>query len=680
MFSLFFTGLQQDFKIFLLAPLVLAIFRLAFILTYAPNKNPRSELKKWLTTFNYGFWWGMDFNAYVFLYSLILVSLPAAFFSSYFAIGDTVRVVGVTIYLAILYLAFMGKMIFYYHFHDTFNQTIRLGRNADKKNFIDIFFNQNHGALILIGFPVYLALCAMAAKFLLALPTVSYIELSSPIAQYALNTAVFLLSILLFYFFRYGGTLNHRKKPEWDEVPVIVKDDIFFSKATIDDLIALELVYKKPLNTALTHSDEESIAIFKDALPESPAIISAIQAKENPLLSLRRTARGAKIKKPAHIFLIVGESHGQAPFDSFYKDLKLMEYSEKWRSEEHTVAINNFLPGGMISQPSLVSLAAGIFDCDLELNENKTFWFNNVPTSLPLQLKKLGYKSRFFYGGGLNWSSLEHFMPAIGFDESYGGSKLCPPNSPATWLGVYDHIFLNSLAEFIEKNNSEPTFNLIYTTSNHGPYNMPYEKMGFDIEKLMPNAPRELKNDTMTRRRFGGMWYADKAIIDFVYAMRKLYPDSLFIVTGDHTTGLMPYNFGLVDRNEPTLRESVLTSFAVSHPELTPAMLKSEIGSHASILATIMELIAPADTPYLSIAPPLTENIDHVVTPYCYLTSDIVGDYRSELTQPLAPSSTMPPYGRELDFTRERAALLELTSYMLRHSELLNDAGIGKIV
>ena len=36
--------------------------------------------------------------------------------------------------------------------------------------------------------------------------------------------------------------MNHRNKPEWDVVPTIVKEDIFFAKATIDDLEALKLV------------------------------------------------------------------------------------------------------------------------------------------------------------------------------------------------------------------------------------------------------------------------------------------------------------------------------------------------------------------------------------------------------------------------------------------------------
>lgn len=116
MFSLYFAGVQQDFKMAILSPILCALFRLAFILIYRDKKTPSGEWRKWLTCFRYGFWWGMDFNAYVFLYSMVLVSIPGAFFASYYAIGDTVRQAGLLIYAVVLYTAFIGRLIFYYHF------------------------------------------------------------------------------------------------------------------------------------------------------------------------------------------------------------------------------------------------------------------------------------------------------------------------------------------------------------------------------------------------------------------------------------------------------------------------------------------------------------------------------------------------------------------------------------
>lgn len=94
MFELFWQGMQQDFKLMLVAPLVCAIFRLVFIWIYGPKKTPKGEWRKWFECFRYGFWWGLDFNAYVFLYAMVLVSLPGAFIPVYYELGDTVRLVG----------------------------------------------------------------------------------------------------------------------------------------------------------------------------------------------------------------------------------------------------------------------------------------------------------------------------------------------------------------------------------------------------------------------------------------------------------------------------------------------------------------------------------------------------------------------------------------------------------
>lgn len=677
MFSLFWAGIQQDIKLVLLAPAACALFRLAFILVYGPKKSPVGEWRKWFTCFRYGFWWGMDFNAYVYLYLLVLVSLPAAFIPSYYAFSDSVRLVGVTAYLVVLYTAFMGKMIFYYHFHDTFNATMKLGRNADKKNFADIFFHQNHGAWILLGYIPYTWLSWQAGSCLLRLPSLPYLSVSSSWLQYGANTVVFLVAVLFFYWLRYGGTLRHRQKPEWDEVPPIVKNDMFMGKATVDDLIAFELACKREVSDALRHSDAEAMEVL-DPIMSSPQIF-----QEDMWAPFLHHAKGARISKPKHIFFLLAESHGQAPFDAPYEYLNLMSASRRYRSQAHTLAIDNFLPAGMISQPSLVSLLAGVYDADMELNENKAFWYGNMPISLPLQLKRLGYRTEFWYGGGLNWGSLEHFVPAIGFDAWHGGPDFCPQGSPKTWLGVYDHIFLEQAAELIRQDDGEqPVFHFLYTTSNHGPYNMPYEKYGFDASKVMSDAPESLLKNGKMMKQMAGIWYADQALIKFVEEMQAAYPDSLFVVTGDHTTGLIPFKCGVVKRTEPNLRESVLTSFAMSHLELTTDMLAGNtIGGHMNIMPTLFELVAPKGFEYYSIAKPLTEPIDRVVTPYCWMTSDRIGDYRDSLAQQLAVAEELLPFERDKDqFREERDAWCELTGWLVRHPELLDDAGRGKRV
>ncbi|BEU87411.1 LTA synthase family protein [Selenomonas sp. TAMA-11512] len=667
MFSLFFTGLQQDLKIFLLVPIVCALFRLLFILIFRPKKSPVGEWRKWFTCFRYAFWWGMDINAYAFLVPLLLISLPAAFIPSYFAVSDTVRGIGITLFLCILYTAFVGKLIFYYHFHDIFNHMVRLGGHADKKNLLDIFFRQNHGGWILLGYIPFAALSYTASSALLSTPTIPYLSVENTSLQYALNLLVFLASIALFYWIRYGGTFLHRHKPEWDDIPVLVKDDVFMAKATVDDLIALKLVYKVPFSNALRHSDEESVEILAPLLPAS-----AFAEDKDPLEHFHRTATGAKIKKPSRIFFLFGESHAQSPFDPIYDDLGLMTASKAFRALPSTISIDNFFPAGLNSRPSLAGVISGIYDGEMAINEMQDFWRRAPITALPLQLKALGYKTYFWYGGALNHGSMEHFLPGQGFDRALGGPSFCPKGSPSTWLGVYDHIFLEEAAARIREENDDYAFHFLYTTSNHGPFSLPYESLGFDIDAVMPKRADTFRNEPALWRRFASAWYADQVLCRFIDAMRETYPDSLFLVTGDHSMGIMPFDKGLLARTEPVLREDYLTSFAISHPDLKrDTLAQNTLGSHMHILPTLIDLIAPAGHAYHSIMPPLTERIDTVITPYGYLTSDTIGSYREAYEEDLAPTASLPARHHEIRFTEERDALIELTGYLVRHPELL---------
>ena len=671
MFSDFFLGMQQDLKIFLLPPVICAVFRLIFILVYRPKKSPVGEWRKWITCFRYGFWWGMDFNAYAFLIPLVFVSMPAAFFPAYFAVGDTVRMALFLAYAAVLYTAFIGKMVFYAHFHDTFNQTIWLGRNADKRNFADIFFHQNHGAWLLLGYLPYLTCCYFAGNAVLSLPSAAYPTVSEGAGQYVVNALVFIGAILLFYWLRYGGTLRHRKKPEWDEVPAAVKEDAILGKAAIDDLIALKMVWKRPVRECLNHTDAESRAIMTAIMPTSFA--------GAPLEVFRRTAQGARITPPRHIFFLLAESYGQVFFDEPYAALNLMEAGARFRAEKHTVSINNFLSGGMISQPSIVSLLLGIYDADMELNENVLFWDHTLPTALPRQLKELGYRTSFWYGGGLNWGSLVHFVPALGFDAAHGGMDICGEDAPRTWLGVYDHIFLDEAARRIRTEGDDvPSFHFLYTTSNHGPYRIPFEECGFDAARLNPQMGAALRKNSLKYRGLGCAWYADWALCRFITQMREAFPDSLFIVTGDHMGGEAPLIRGLAVREEMLLRERILTSFSMHHAELTEAHLAHNvIGGHLNILPTLIELIAPQGFSYYAVEKPLTEPIDCVVTPYAWLTREEIGYYRERAAQELTVTAGELPWLLDTErFTAERDAYCELTAYYVRHPELLMKSNI----
>ena len=75
--------------------------------------------------------------------------------------------------------------------------------------------------------------------------------------------------------------------------------------------------------------------------------------------------------------------------DPMYAVVHALDGSRKLAQDEHTAYLNNFLPAGNVSRPSIVSLMTGIYDAQLELNENEAFWHGTLPTALAWQMKKI---------------------------------------------------------------------------------------------------------------------------------------------------------------------------------------------------------------------------------------------------------------------------------------------------
>lgn len=665
MFEQFFLSMQQDIKLFFFFPVLCAVFRTIFIKVYNPYDSLKGKGKVIWNCYRYGFWWGMDFNAYLFLIPFVLVTLPVTFGVFSFVAGNMVRLYIGLIYALILYGAFVGKMIFYYHFHDIFNQTIRLGAKAEKHNLLDIFLHQDHGlAIIAAGF-VYYFVCKYSIYGFLALPSLPYPAFSSSLIAYVFNTLVVLALIVGFYFFRYGGTLLHDNKPEWDTIPAIVKKDIFFARATVDDLPALKAVRKKKPNKLLERTDEENIKAIQNIVPQQKCL-------ENPLYHFQRKTKGPKISKPSHIFLLVGESYMHQLFEPAYQCLNLVSGGNTLYQDPHTAVLHNFLSAGIISRPSIVSLMTGIFDAGLELNERESWWRGTVPTALPLQLKRLGYRSTYWYGGSLTHGNFNQFAPACGFDQARAATEFCGPDAPQTWVGVYDNVFLEKAAELIQKEDSgQPEFHFLYTTSFHGPFKIDLEKYGYSTEGVMPNAPTAIKNDKAIQKELGTFWFSDQAVGKFIQTMRNAYPDCLFIVTADHAINLSCLK--KMTGHDETIHDRRTPVFMLNHHELDQSILAGNVlGSHMHIMPTIMELIAPQGFMYYSLFSSMTEPLDHAISPANWLRPDAIGYYDNDFYQPLGPEY-VPTDLREgpRPYLKEIAGMEAITAYLVNHPELL---------
>ena len=666
----FFLSLQQNIKLMIWAPILSTIFRIIFMRTYNPYPTWQGRWQSVLGALRYGFWWGMDFDAYVFLVPLVLITIPALFFDTYHRYEDMVRLIGLTIYSCVLYAAFAGKMIFYKHFHDTYNYMVHYGKHAEKNNLIDVFFNQDRGLLVLVGFIPVAIISWLAGSAFLSLSSIHYPAFESTWMTVLWNIFLVIVSVVGFYWFRYGGTLSHDDKPEWDTIPTVVKEDIFFARATVPDLCALETVYKNPLRSEYTASEEDINNAINRVVPRDYK--DNWDTLDNPLYAFKRIAKGPKITKPKHIFFIVGESIPQWSLDETHKSLNICPGLWNFKEQSHTVQIPNFLPAGNVSRPSIVSLMSGIYDAGLEINERESFWHGAFPTSFAHQMKQLGYQTIYWYGGNASYGNFNHFGKAQGFDRVESASIFCGPNAPKTWVGVYDHVFLENIAQQI-KEIDEPTFHFIYTTSNHGPYKMEDDLLDYDPQKVMPDVGEDLRSNKTRNKELATYRYSDKAIFNFVKSMKDAYPDSLFVVTGDHSNLFGSLNNTSLIHRDYTLRDTFCTVGLLQHPELDNHMIATQKGTHMSFMPTIIEAIAPKGFEYYSITPSLFENQpETLVTPYQWITDTMMGDVRMDYGESNKPSAEPVEQIRPIDNHADEARdWTLLTTWLINHEKTL---------
>lgn len=695
MFETFYYGLQQSFKLFLVFPILCGILRFIFIITNHPYGTLKGRWNTVWGSMRYGFWWGMDYNAYVFLAGVILVALPSAFIVSYQNISDWVFITLGALYGSLIYVAYMGKLIFYKHFGDVYNYLVNMGKHADKKILVGVFFRQDHGGWIIAGYFLYLPLLIAVCYGMLQLPSAGYYGALPSGWRYIANTLVVVFSIAGFYWVRYGGTFMHDNKPEWDTIPTDVKEDTFLAKATVDDLVALKWVKKRTFNDGFTRSEESLQDGVKHVLKDlnSTEALNQIETAEdteksvwdastNPLWLCQHEAAGARISRPKHVFLIVGESIPQWPMDELFADAHVMDGVKGLSQLSTAWTIPHVLPSGNISRPSIVSLMTGLFDSQFELNEREAFWQGTVPTSFARQMKALGYQSIYWYGGNASNGNFNKFGKAQGFDEVRSAMLFCGKNAPTTWVGVYDDVYLKSVSEQLAS-IEEPTFHFVYTTSNHGPYKIPDSVLNFNPDSDIPNMPESIRRDKKRCKEIATGRYADRAITDFVHRIQAEYPDSLIIITGDHSncftrlasTDWLPRDW--------SMHERFCTMLTFIHPEMAAIKKKVDVGpqlaTHMQIMPTVIELLAPKGFTYYSIQPSLFDTQLPVVgTPQQWFYSGYMG--ASEVANSIEPISgsvrEVLPKGDESVITQykpvgeaQMQAYRDFTAWIVRHEK-----------
>ena len=143
--------------------------------------------------------------------------------------------------------------------------------------------------------------------------------------------------------------------------------------------------------------------------------------------------------------------------------------------------------------------------------------------SLASFLKREGYKTRFVYGGNANFDDMKRFFLGNGFDDVIEEKDFSNYTFKGSW-GVCDEDLFAKTHEILDADGKEPSFTLVFTSSNHSPFEFPENT----IE--LYETPAATVNNAVK--------YADYAIGRFFEMARNssYWDHTLFLVVADHNS------------------------------------------------------------------------------------------------------------------------------------------------
>lgn len=600
-------SLQQDLKLFLFILGVMCLFRGAFIVimhSYMSDVTTWSDIGLALY---YGLRISLKSAGLLGLFSLILCAL-----FSLLRIGTRIpwRFYAGSVYLLLLTILFYARIPYYEQFHMGFNQLLF---NTFEDDAVALF----HTMIQQYQLPQRFVLAMVTAwalirlfRIWLRLPQFRLPKFSRWYEQIAFRACLLGLIYFLGIFIRFGGSLTYAHNIDWENSGV-TKDPLL-NEAILDDVQALYRAYE--LNERLNSST--GIDLDATKLNQYGTYVAGHSVESHNLDDyLKKKAQGAKIEKPKHIFLILSESYANWPLLPEYSNLQISQGLKGLIAQPDAAYVSTFLPNGMSTISGLTGVITGLTDVNLYVNYLPEAYRGPLPTAIAPQMKKLGYKPRFWYGGPSSWEKIKDFTLAQGFDEFYGSGDF-KSEGGNVW-GSDDKYLFQAVAEHMSEEDS--TFNVILTVSNHAPFTVDLAKEGFDENKVRAALPEGLRNNQDLVKQLGHFWYADQKLAQFVTKMRSQYPDSLFLIMGDHADRL---NL----ENNPGLYKRYGIPFVVYGQGIRKDIFPtSSAGSHINVAATLIELVAPRGFEYYALSNSLTRGQKMGINYGYWLSSNYMG-------------------------------------------------------
>lgn len=634
-------GIQQELKAFLFFSILFTLFRIVFLIKFQSQLDT-TTMNSILMSLWLGFRLSLKTVGSIVLVSLLFATLPSIVWPKWKAQGVRKVWYGfVTIFFTLL---FMGRIPFYTIFNSSYNAMLINGKHDDIYAIINTAINEYHGIPYLIG---GIALSIVFSWLLVKVLNTNTYEWAPNTKRNKWITGIlsFVGFGVLFVFFRFGGAFGYTNSINWESAARLNSN--LLNETILDDAQALYRVKSIAKRT----SELEDIHLTPAELHEK---IQSIGGNPNSTRfdeAFTKTITTERLQQqPQSINIILGESYGLWPFLAEFNEpgAYLVEQGRKYAASPQAMGTQMALAQGTGTMPAIIGLLTGMPDTGMYPNYSVGMLQEPYGLGIGPVMKKLGYKTVFWYGGFSTWQNVKNFALEQGFDEFHDASEM-PSDEENAW-GVADGDMFKAINAYMDKHRGEKIINVIMTTSNHPPYSVNVAKEGYDADKVRKNLPDSIANTDKQINEMGHIWYADHVMGEFISKEEQVDPTALFVITGDHSE-----RFTFAREEGPKVASTIPIIFygqGIKKEWLSP----DTFGMSIQIIPTLAELVGRTGQTYEAMVPSLFNQGPFVFNHRLWM--DKTGIYLEDEKMPQVYANYMKN-------------LRELTAWRLKHGDII---------
>ncbi len=341
---------------------------------------------------------------------------------------------------------------------------------------------------------------------------------SARVAQNRLRFAPLLaFTTLVLCAFTARSTLDHRP---------VNASTVAFSSDTLVNSLALNSLYATA-NAIYEMRHEEAGFAYGEV--DKRAAVAAVRRSmhlpatafaDHDIPTLHRQVATEHRAQPRNLVVIVEESLG-AEFVGALGGLPLTPNLDELAEEG--IWFENLYATGTRSARGLEAIVTG-FPPTTSQSVLKLGRAQNNFFTLGDYLKRYGYETSFIYGGEAQFDNMRRFFANNGFDTVIDKHDFVDPSFEGSW-GVADEVVFSFAHAFFQSMPSDKPFaSVLFTTSNHSPWEFP------DGRIELYEEPKATVNNAVK--------YADYAIGQFMRAAKDsdYWNRTVFLIVSDHNS------------------------------------------------------------------------------------------------------------------------------------------------